>query len=455
MRTYKQTISAGIVGVIIGVSIATAGLVAADKEPAKKNALPIKEVQRFTSAISQIKSFYVKPISDQKLFDNAIRGMLEGLDPHSDYLDQEEFSELTSNTRGKFSGLGIEVTMEHGVIKVITPIDDSPAAKAGIKPGDLIISLDNTPVKGLSLRQAVNKMRGKQGTSITLTVIREGEKKPLKIDVTRNVVEIKSVKSELYSGGLGYIRISNFQVPTADDVSKAINKLKEQAHGKLHGIVLDLRNNPGGLLDSAIEVSDEFLDSNKLGANKSIVSTKGRVAGANFNANATPGDITNGLPMVVLINQGSASAAEIVAGALQDHNRGILVGSKSFGKGSVQTVLPLDQDTAVKLTTALYYTPSGRSIQAKGIVPDVAIVNFDMSKAKDKTNSLEMISEADLQGHLAKLGKDKKIDPKKLKMIKVEKNLVYTDYQLYEALNLLKGLVILQERPASVGQLAN
>ncbi len=409
--------------------------------------LPLEDVQRFTMALSQIKSFYVKETKDEELFENAIRGMLAGLDPHSDYLDKTDYSDLISNTAGEFSGLGIEVGMEDGYIKVVSPIDDTPAAQAGVKPGDYIVRLDDKPVKGMSLRQAVKKMRGKRGQKIQLTIVRKNEKEPLKITVVRDTIHINSVKEKLLEDGYGYVRVSHFQEPTASKLKQAISKLKKQSKHKLAGLIIDLRNNPGGLLDSAIEVADTFLDSKKIDAFKQlIVYTEGRIPNSRIDAKATGGDELQGAPIVILINGGSASASEIVAGALQDHRRGIVLGTTSFGKGSVQTVLPLGEDRGVKLTTALYYTPSGRSIQAKGIEPDIIVGNIKVpepSKQNDWFN--DFIKEANLDGHL-----DAKSSSGKQKIAKQSnsldnlnsKNLMHTDYQLYEALNLLKGLNI-------------
>ena len=323
--------------------------------------VPLEEVQRFSNAIGEIKKYYVKPVDDKELFDNAIRGMLSGLDPHSSYLDEEEFKELQTSTSGEFGGLGIEVTMEDGVVKVITPLVDTPAFKAGIKSGDYIIKLGKESVQGISLKDAVNLMRGKPGSTIELTILRKGAGKPLVFDLIREVIQIKSVQSKLLAEGYGYIRLTQFQALTGKDMLSAIKQLKQQSNGKLKGLVLDLRNNPGGLLDSAIQVSDAFLGTDKSGKQEMIVYTEGRQPGSKFTALAKPNpiDAIDNAPMVVLINNGSASASEIVAGALKDNKRAIILGTKSFGKGSVQTVLPLDAKTGIKLTTALYYTPSG------------------------------------------------------------------------------------------------
>ncbi|TAL65576.1 MAG: S41 family peptidase, partial [Legionella sp.] len=396
--------------------------------PTPTKGVPLEDVQRFSNAIGEIKKYYVKPIDDKELFDNAIRGMLSGLDPHSSYLDEEEFKELQTSTSGEFGGLGIEVTMEDGVVKVISPLVDTPAFKAGIKSGDYIIKLGKQSVQGLSLKDAVNMMRGKAGSTIELTVLRKGESKPLSFNLIREVILIKSVKSKMLSDGYGYIRLTQFQAQTGKDMLEAIDQLKQQSNGKLKGLILDLRNNPGGLLDTAIQVSDAFLSSNKSGKQEMIVYTEGRLPGSKFTALANPGDVLDNAPIVVLINNGSASASEIVAGALKDNKRAIILGTKSFGKGSVQTVLPLDGKTGIKLTTALYYTPAGISIQAKGIVPDIVVEEMTISKDTAKKSDLNF-SEADLSGHI--LNKDS--SESKDNSTKVT-DLIHDDYQLYAAL---------------------
>ncbi|GAB4392111.1 MAG: S41 family peptidase [Gammaproteobacteria bacterium] len=417
---------------------------------------PLEDIQRFTTAISHIKSYYVKDTEDKKLFENAIRGMLEGLDPHSAYLDADDFKELNESTQGEFSGLGIEVTMENGYIKVITPIDDTPAARAGVEAGDHIIFLDKEPVKGMTLREAVNKMRGKRGSEITLTILREGDTKPLLIKVKRDIIVVKSIKSRLIDNKYAYIRISHFQAHTAEDLVKALDDLKRQAKHKLAGLILDLRNNPGGLLDSAIDVSDAFLDNKTQTQEQLIVYTKGRIAGSEFSARSKPGDLMAGAPIIVLINEGSASGSEIVAGALQDHKRAVLLGTRTFGKGSVQTVLPLDSHRGIKLTTALYYTPKGRSIQATGIVPDIEIKNVKIPKDKAAKHTWFNVTESNLKGHLTNGDGKNKTDNKnapttnqttaskvKSDKEKQEGELIHQDFQLYQAVNMLKGLVVL------------
>ncbi|WP_298622683.1 S41 family peptidase [uncultured Legionella sp.] len=401
--------------------------------------IPLEDVQRFSNAIGEIKKYYVKPVDDKELFDNAIRGMLTGLDPHSSYLNEEEFKELQTSTSGEFGGLGIEVTMEDGVVKVITPLVDTPAFKAGIKSGDYIIKLGKESVQGLTLKDAVNLMRGKAGTTIELTILRKGASKPLTFDLIREVIQIKSVKSKMLSDGYGYIRLTQFQALTGKDMLQAVEQLKQQSHGKLKGLVLDLRNNPGGLLDSAIQVSDAFLGNDKSGKQELIVYTEGRLPGSKFTALANPGDVLDNAPIVVLINNGSASASEIVAGALKDNKRAIILGTKSFGKGSVQTVLPLDGKTGIKLTTALYYTPSGTSIQAKGIIPDIVVEEMDVPKNSVKKSDVTGFSEADLSGHL--INKNNPEDNKAKSEAKAD-DLIHEDYQLYAALTVLEGMAL-------------
>ncbi len=400
----------------------TAAATANDKAP-----LPLDELRTFAEVLDRIKAAYVEPVSDKVLLENAIKGMLSNLDPHSAYLDPEAFRELQESTSGEFGGLGIEVGMEDGFVKVVSPIDDTPASKAGIQPGDLIIKIDGQPTKGLSMVEAVDKMRGEAGSKILLTLVREGGK-PFDVELTRAVIKVRSVKSQLLEDGYGYIRITQFQVNSGEEVGKALVKLRKDNGKKLRGLVLDLRNNPGGVLQAAVEVSDHFLKGGL------IVYTEGRIANSELRFSADPVDASEGVPLVVLINGGSASASEIVAGALQDHKRGVLMGTDSFGKGSVQTVLPLNNDRALKLTTALYFTPNGRSIQAQGIVPDIEVARAKLTREQDDEN----IKEADLQGHLGNGngGADKPSQSKASQPERPQDG----DYQLSQALNLLKGL---------------
>jgi len=321
----------------------------------------------FSDVFERVRADYVEPVSDRDLVENAINGMLTGLDPHSSYMNAKAFQDMQVQTRGEFGGLGLEVTADNGLIKVITPIDDTPASRAGMKTGDLILSIDGESVQGLSLNEAVDKMRGAANSTIKLVVKREGVEKPLEVSMTREVIKIQVVKSHLEGNDIGYIRITSFSEQTDSGLRKAIADLKAKSGDKLHGIILDLRNNPGGLLDQAVAVSNDFIHDGE------IVSTRARHAEDSQRWNAKDGDLINGLPLVVLINAGSASASEIVAGALQDHRRAILIGTRSFGKGSVQTVMPLPGNGAMRLTTARYYTPSGRSIQGLGIDPDIVV----------------------------------------------------------------------------------
>ncbi len=422
-----------LVGIVLGLSLAIGHSVYALKD---KQDIPFEELQAFTEVFSRIKSDYVESVDDKQLIEDAIKGMLNGLDPHSSYLNTSEFSELKIGTTGQFGGLGIEVGMENGFVKVISPIDDTPAARAGIQASDLIIKLDDKPVKGMTLNEAVKLMRGKPNTDIVLTIIRDGELKPLIITITREIISVKSVKNRMLEPGYGYVRITNFQSRTTTDLLKAISDLQKQ--DKLEGLILDLRNNPGGVLNGAVGVSDAFINDGL------IVYTEGRIDDSSHRYLATPGDSLNGAPLVVLINGGSASASEIVAGAMQDHKRAIIMGTKSFGKGSVQTIQELRNGSAVKLTTARYFTPDGRSIQAKGIVPDIELSTLSIT-AKD-SNRKESFSEKDLRGRLSNPdGEDDTSSDANKADKKESATLAETDFQLFEALNLLKGLYILNQ----------
>jgi len=320
----------------------------------------------FGDVFEKVRADYVAPVDDRELVDNALNGMLTGLDPHSSYMNAKQYGDMQITTKGEFGGLGLEVTSDSGLVKVVSPIDDTPAQRAGMKAGDLILSLDGKSVEGLSLNDAVDKMRGPAGSTITLNIKREGIDKPIDVTMTREIIHIQVVKSALY-GDIGYVRLSSFNEESQPKLKEALDKLKTEAHGKLKGIVFDLRNNPGGLLDAAVDVCDDFISDGE------IVSTRARHADESQRWDARGTDLTGGLPLVVLINGGSASASEIVAGALQDHRRAIILGTRSFGKGSVQTVIPMGNDGAIRLTTARYYTPSGRSIQGLGIAPDVTV----------------------------------------------------------------------------------
>lgn len=430
-------------GLFLGVILALGQSVLADKTAnSAYDGIPLDDIRTLSEVFGKIKENYVEKIDDKTLLTNAIRGMLSGLDPHSSFLDAEEFKELTVGTKGEFGGLGIVVGMENGFVKVISPIDDTPAQRAGIQAGDLIIRLDEKPVKGMVLDEAVKLMRGKPGEPIDLMVSREGIDKPFKVTVVRDKIRVKSIKSRTLEAGYGYIRITQFQQRTGEDLIKAIDQLKKKNKKTgLKGLVLDLRNNPGGLLDAAVAVSDAFITEG------GIVSVRGRHIENQHSFQATPIDRINGIPLVVLVNGGSASASEIVAGALQDHKRAVIMGTQTFGKGSVQSIVKLGNNTALKMTTARYYTPNDRAIQAQGITPDITLSNIrvDVKQSGDR-----FIKEADLKGHLIndkhpEGEKEHKKDSKKANARK-EKPLASRDYPLYEALNLLKGLHLLSAK---------
>jgi carboxyl-terminal processing protease len=405
MRYKLHQIGLVALGILLGVLVSLNFSAVAQKsgEPAP---LPIEELRTFTEVFGRIKSDYVEPVDDRKLITHAINGMLTGLDPHSAYLDQDAFKELQVGTQGEFGGLGIEVGMEDGFVKVIAPIDDTPAARAGIKSGDLIVKLDDSSVKGMTLTEAVKRMRGKPNTKITLTIVRKGEPNPIVVTLTRAVIKIQSVKAKLLEPGYAYIRVTQFQEHTGETLARTLDKLFKENQGPMKGLILDLRNDPGGLLNGAVAVSAAFLPEDAL-----VVYTDGRTEDAKMRLTASPENYLRGrqredyirklppavkkVPMVVLVNGGSASASEIVAGALQDHKRAVIMGQQTFGKGSVQTILPLGNNTAIKLTTARYYTPLGRSIQAKGITPDIPLDEGPAGKAA----SLRL-READLNKHL-------------------------------------------------------
>ena len=421
---------------IVGLSLSP-GIVASKPE---KEAVPMQELRAFAEIFGRIKKDYVETVDDVELLESAINGMLSGLDPHSTYLNAEEFKDLQEGTSGEFGGLGIEVGVEDGFIKVIAPIDNTPAQRAGVKAGDLIIRLDGKPVKGMGLEEAVGLMRGKPGTNIVLTIVREAEDKPIKISIKRAIIKTVSVKSRMLEEGYGYIRLSHFQTRTTEEMLKQISKLKSESAEGLNGLVLDLRNNPGGVLNGAISVSDAFLTEGL------IVYTMGKEASSRLDFKAEPDDILEGAPIVVLVNGGSASASEIVAGALQDHKRAVIMGGQTFGKGSVQTIIPVNGDSAVKLTTARYFTPSGRSIQAEGITPDILLSNIKVTTVDPP--DVERIKESDLSRHLDQTGA-KGIGNSSSNGKKSggsSNSLAQEDFQLNEALNLLKGLGIMRKK---------
>lgn len=393
--------------------------------------LPLQQIKAFADIFTRIKQSYVEPVSDEQLLEYAIEGMLSGLDPHSVYLKDEKYEELNEGTNGSFVGLGMEVVMEGGFVKVVAPIDDTPAAAAGIKAGDLIIKMDGQTVSGLSLGEATDRMRGEPGTSIDLTILRESEPDPIEVNLTRAVVRLNSVKRKRLSGQIGYLRVTQFQIATAESFRKELKQLRDS--DAFAGLVIDLRNNPGGLLTSAISIADMFIKEG------SIVSTKSRNPDSDKVYQATDNDLIDGKPIVVLINGGSASASEIVAGALQDSKRALLLGTDTFGKGSVQTVINIDEQEAIKLTTARYYTPSGHSIQAQGITPDVVV---EFREFKEREKGYQRLKEKDLPGRLDNDNKESKEAAKKAAKSDEVKDLLAKDYQLNEAFNLLNGLIL-------------
>lgn len=455
-------------GLAIGTFALRPHFVSADTKPADT----YEQLNLFGDVFERVRSSYVEPVTDEKLIESAINGMLSSLDPHSSYMNAKDFADMQVQTKGEFGGLGIEVTMQDGLVKVVSPMDGTPAAAAGIQSGDLISAIDDDPVQGMTLNDAVAKMRGDVGSSIKLTIIR-GTKDPFDVTLKRAVIAVKSVRWELEDGNVGYVRVSSFTEKTDSGLRDAISKLNDATKNNMAGLVLDLRNNPGGLLDQAISVSDDFLDKGE------IVSTRGRNPDEAQRWNAEPGDLMNGKPIIVLINGGSASASEIVSGALQDHHRAILLGTRSFGKGSVQSVIPIANHGAIRLTTARYYTPSGRSIQAKGIDPDLQVEQAKIEEVTDDNSR----HESDLKGALENKGgtapdgaqqttppdqsnanpqnKDANgkaaagkaaTDKSKKSIIGSEKEPITApdkDYQLARALDLLKGLSIMQAQKAN------
>lgn len=470
MRTTIQKFGLVGSGVLLGVLISLNISAWAEKSITSK--LPIEDLRVFAEVFGRIKSDYVENVEDKQLIDEALTGMLQGLDPHSAYLDKDAFKDMQAGTQGEFGGLGIEVTMEDGLVKVVAPIEDSPAYRAGLKAGDLVMKLDDKQVRGMTLGEAVKIMRGKKGTDIILTVLRKGASKPLEYKITRDIIKTNSVKTKQIEDGYGYVRISQFQERTGEDLAKTLKKISQENKEPLKGFVLDLRNNPGGLLDAAVGVSAAFLPKNDL-----VVYTEGRVADSKMRLSARPSDYARrsrvdylrdlpeeykNVPMVVLVNAGSASASEIVAGALQDHERATVLGVKSFGKGSVQTILPMNNGSAIKLTTARYFTPKGRSIQAKGIVPDQIV--------EDGSDQSYRLHEADLKGSLSNptdssAGKEKteqksnaaqeaidkaKKDFKKPKYATPKGRIEPAskdDFQFVQAMNFLKGLPVQKAPP--------
>ena len=423
-----------LVGVLAGAGITFERAVLADRADAQTatgmGPLPFSELKTFAEVFNTVKADYVFPVTNKKLITYAIRGMLSRLDPHSGYMDKRQFHDLEVDTEGRFGGLGLEVSMQHGMLVVVSPIDGSPAAHSGIKPGDVIVQINQRAVEGMTLGDAVHMMRGKAGSEIKLTVVRKGSPKPISFTLTRSVIHVPSVKGRMLAAGYGYLRISQFQSNTPANIRHQFADLVRTNNGPLKGLVLDLRNNPGGVLTAAVSVADDFLNHGV------VVSTKGRTADANHSFRATPGDILHGAPIVVLVNGGSASAAEIVSGALQDHRRALIVGTQTFGKGSVQTILPMPNGGALRLTTAQYYTPSGKSIQDVGITPNIVVHQGKFVRSDD---GQLLLRETDLSGHLQN---PDGIKPAKTKGGKPKYPSLDDDFQLQQALNLLKGIAL-------------
>ena len=411
---------------------------AVQKTQAEEAAIPVESARKFVDIIEKVKLNYVTEVTDEQLFEYAIRGMMNGLDPHSSYLDNSENNELQIRTRGEFGGLGIQITRSpEGFVRVISPIDDTPAARAGIQAQDLIIRLDGKPIQGNTLEEVLDVMRGAPGTSITLTIAREGTSAPFDVTIVRDIIRIRSVRGSVLSKGFGYLRISSFQSRTGSDVAEAFARLQEEA-GPLQGLVLDLRNNPGGLLPAAIQVSDFFLPKETL-----VVYTEGRAPGTNQKFYTEQDDLSQSIPLVVLINGGSASASEIVAGALQDHKRAIILGTKSFGKGSVQTILPYSTDQAIKLTTALFFSPHQRSIQAEGISPDIEVVAQLLEDAPQANNPGLEVSEADLNKHLENATPELNQEQPQEESVSAPE---LKDQQVFEAYKVLQAISIYSSR---------
>ncbi len=429
IKYFSTTLTAALIGILaLATANADTESQSPDEQSIQEERLPLRELRLFTQVFEQIRRGYAEEVKDTELLENAIAGLLLELDPHSVYLNQTDYEELQESATGEYGGLGLQVGSERGMIKVIAPIDGSPAARAGIEAGDFIVEVDGTPVRGMAVQKAIDKLRGEKGTSIKLTLFREGEDGPLDITVVRGTIQVSSVRSRIIEPGYGYVRVSQFQVSSGKDFKKELLSLKEKEPA-LKGLIIDLRNNPGGLVPASVEIADAVLDGGI------VVYTEGRLPSANISFDAKSGDLLQGTPIVVLINGGSASASEIVAGALQDHQRAAIIGTQSFGKGSVQTVIPLGDGRAVKLTTARYFTPNGRSIQAEGIVPDIIVEPAEIRLYKKR----KRVREADLEGHLEQADGAKK-------KAKGRDEDITDDNQLYEALNVLKGFQLLGKR---------
>ncbi len=441
MKTHHSMIALALIA-LVSLPACAQEPRSAGKQPVLDNSETYRQLNLFGDVFERVREQYVDPIGDEELVETAINGMLSSLDPHSSYLDKDSYKEMQVQTEGKFGGLGIEVTMENGFVKVVSPIDDTPAYRAGVQAGDYITHIDGEPVMGLTLNEAVDQMRGTVGEPIEITVRREDEEDALTFNIVRDIIRIRSVRSKVFDDAIGYIRITTFNQNTYEGLEEAIADIREQLDEKLIGFIIDLRNNPGGLLDQAISVSDAFIDKGE------IVSTRGRSERDTKRDNATPGDLAEGLPLIVIINGGSASASEIVAGALQDHRRALVVGTKSFGKGSVQTVIPLMGHGAMRLTTARYYTPSGRSIQAEGIEPDIRVELAKIEQVSD-----ERLRESDLRGALdsdkdqeEEAGEEEPDNLPNPNDEMADKSSNLEDYQLLRAIDLLRGISLYGDR---------
>jgi len=431
LSRYRKSIVIPIVAILLTVFSFTA------YKSATAAGTDYESIELFTDVLAIVKKSYVEEVDTKKLIYGAINGMLASLDPHSSFMPPETYKELKIDTKGQFGGLGIEISIKDGMLTVISPIEDTPAYRAGIKSGDQIFKIDEKFTKDLTIMDAVKRMRGVKGTKVVLTIMREGFEKPKEFPLVRDIIQVKSVKFKMLDDGYGYVRIAQFQEKTSDDLQKALANLNETSKGKLRGLVLDMRNDPGGLLDQAVKVSETFLEENKL-----IVYTEGREKDAQMRFSSGKGDKQPNYPIVVLINSGSASASEIVAGALQDHKRAVIMGVQSFGKGSVQTIIPLSDNSGLRLTTAKYFTPSGRSIQAKGITPDIVVERLELA-ATEKKDSMHL-REKDLENHFENGKSTPAEKTETLPLYKTDEQ-VKNDYQLLRALDLLKGWEILKK----------